>query len=704
MSFEYPLHSSFLPMRRFLVIAFACTMLPARVASPAVAAGRVSFTPRVNEAVAKQVADVREYVRTKRWKQAADLLSRLARDHGKSLLSAGEGWSVNVSAYCNRIASELPAEGLKAYREKVDRQAKAWYDEAIRTGDETLLHRVVDLAMCSTWGDDAIQRLAINAWQRGDAAVARRYWSMLLPAKVNFEGRSYGVRFPDPSMNPADVAARLILCDTVLGDRSRAVTGVRSFEKLFPQARGTIAGESGQLAGILKKVVAESVKWEHSESSTSWPTFAGNSSRNAIAERSTDAGAPVWSKPLVEPTREDAPETGLANRSLQPSAFPVVWNGRVFTCDADRIRGYRLKDGGPAFGEIESATEARAAVLYSVPNLGKSPQPTEDVDGSPRFTLTIADGRLFARMGSPITGRAADETRAVRSRLVCLDLERQAGKLIWLYESRKLGDGWEFEGAPIVVGEKLFVAARRRTVGTELYVLCLAATTGKLNWSTRIGSAVATGNDSANHISHLLPSAQAGRLFLATKAGAVAAVETRAGRLLWVATYPTSETAIADSGPAVCLVHRNVVYLAATEAGCVFAFDAASGIRLWQHELRGGVRYTLGVVNGTLVVSGRRLWGLNADSGKVNWTVGYKNPTGHGFGCGVIAGNSVYWPLRREVLVVDSKTGKLHRRINLARQRRGRGGNLLLHNDRLIVAEPNRLRVYGTQPGKPGLK
>ena len=691
-------------MRRLFLIAFVCMTSAASVASSAVAAGRVAFTPRVNEAVGKQVADVREYIRTNRWTQAADLLARLARDHGKSLLSAGEGWSVNVGDYCNRIASELPADGLKAYRQKVDRQAKAWHDEAVRTGDVTLLHRVVDLAMCSSWGDDAIQRLAINAWQRGDAAVARRYWSMLMPAKVNFEGRTYGVRFPDPTMNPADVAARLILCDTVLGDRSRAIAGVRSFENLFPRTRGTIAGETGQLAGILKKVVGESVKWEYSESSTNWPTFAGNLARNAIAERSTDAGAPVWSKPLVEPTRDDAPETGLANRSLQPTAFPVVWNDRVFTCDADHIYGYRLKDGGPAFGKIGGATDARAAKLYSVPTLGKSPKPTEDIEGTPRFTLTIAGGRLFARMGSPVTGRAADETRAVRSRLVCLDLERQSGKLTWLYESRRLGDGWEFEGSPIVVGEQLFVAARRRTVGTELYVLCFAATSGKLNWSTRIGSAVAAGNDSANHISHLLLSAQAGRLFLATNAGAVAAVDTRLGKLLWVATYPTKETSAADSGPTACLVHHDVVYVAAAEAGRVFAFDAASGIRLWQRELRGGVRHTLGVVNGRLIVSGKRLWGLNARTGKVNWTVGYNNPTGHGFGRGVVAGNSVCWPLRREVLVVDSSRGKIQRRINLARQRRGRGGNLLLHNDRLIVAESNRLRVYGTQPGKPDRK
>ena len=69
--------------------------------------------------------------------------------------------------------------------------------------------------------------------------------------------------------------------------------------------------------------------------------------------------------------------------------------------------------------------------------------------GTPRYTLTIADGRLYARMGSPITNPPQQPGVTVAAgSIVCLDL-RAEGKLLWRVAAE---EGWAFDGAPVVGG------------------------------------------------------------------------------------------------------------------------------------------------------------------------------------------------------------------------------------------------------------
>lgn len=660
---------------------------------------RAAFTLNADAAVPRQVADVREYVRTKKWNQAAELLVRIARERGGSIVAVDDGWYVNVADYCNMLAADLPAEGLAAYRKQVDRQAKAWYDEAVRTGDERLLHRIARQAFCSSWGNDAVQQLALSAWKRGQVGAARRYWTLLLPKNGNGgAGRLWPLRYPGRGIDAALLEARLILCDVIAGDRGLAEAGLKTFQKRFPEAKGEIAGESGNLVKILTEVVRRSSDWKPFGTGAAWPTFGGNFTRSAVAADPIDVGAPRWSRPLRTRFLRPKDAVGPAARFRYPATFPVLWKDRVFVADADRVYGYQLGTGAAAFAD--NANNSDAATLYSVAALDSSPAPTEDVAGFAHFTLTVSDGKLFARMGSPITGRAADETRAVRSRLVCLDLERGEGKLVWKVESRQLGAGWEFEGSPVVRGDRLYSAVRLRNGGTQLSVAAFDAQTGKLLWTSRIGSAIAAGDAGVNTISHLLLAESEGRLFLSTNAGAIAAIEARDGRLLWAVTYPARNESDDDrTGPATCLVDRGTVFAAPADSDRLLAIDAESGAVLWRKKLRGDVRHFIGVRDNRLIVSGERLWGLEPATGRVRWNVGFENPAGYGFGRGAIAGDRVYWPLRKEILVAECKTGRLVRRIRLAGLRGGRGGNLTIIGDRLIVAEPQRLRIYGTQAG-----
>jgi outer membrane protein assembly factor BamB len=662
---------------------------------------RESFAIEQDAAAQKRVADIQEYVKQKRWEQATELLVRLSTERGKSLVPMDAGWYVSVTRRCNLLAASLPAEGLKAYRAKVDPRAKSWLDDGRKTRNRELLERIVREAFCSSSGDDALLTLGQWAWDDGDLVAARQHWSRLIrPVDGQRNADDGELRYPDSDLDPAGIRARVILCDIMRRDFRRADAAQAEFRKRYPKATGRIAGQSGVLADLLDAVRKAEQSWPAASASNRHLTFAGNFARNRRADKSSDVASPRWARKLSWrriPTVE-FPRPGRDAR--HPACFSTVSAGRVYVSDADRIMGYSLKDGSPAFpiGAVapKQPIESRA-VLYSVAAVGISPPPTEPSLGVPFFTTTIHDGRLYARLGSPVTGRAKDEQRAVRSRLVCLDLQRREGDLLWKLESSTLGEGWEFEGAPVVNRNRLYVALRRRNPETEIHVGCFDANSGKKIWSTAVGTAIGGANDE-NVVSRLLLTLADGRLFLSTNLGAVVAVDARDGLLQWAVTYPVvvpeDRGELSDPGRrglTPCLFHHGRVFAAPSDSDQLLAIDADSGAPLWHRKVRGGIRNLIGAVNGTLVASGDQLWGLEPATGKVRWTHGVQDPAGFGFGRGALAGGEVFWPLRKEIVVVDVLSGRITRRISL------RGGNLAIVDGSLIVAEPDRLVVYTTR-------
>ena len=49
----------------------------------------------------------------------------------------------------------------------MDAQAERWYRQGVESGDRASLRRVVDLAFCSSWGDEALESLGDLAFQDG---------------------------------------------------------------------------------------------------------------------------------------------------------------------------------------------------------------------------------------------------------------------------------------------------------------------------------------------------------------------------------------------------------------------------------------------------------------------------------------------------------------------------------------------------------
>ena len=159
--------------------------------------------------------------------------------------------------------------------------------------------------------------------------------------------------------------------------------------------------------------------------------------------------------------------------------------------------------------------------------------------------MTAFDGRLFARMGSPITVRPQQPSSASgSSSLVCLDLEAE-GKLLW----RVVADeGWAFEGSPVVDGSGVYAAMRRSDARPQAHVACFDPQTGRLRWRRFVCAAESPARGLLPQCTHNLLTLRGETLYYNTNLGAVAALSDAAGAS--ALGQPVSPRAARRSAPA----------------------------------------------------------------------------------------------------------------------------------------------------------
>ena len=465
----------------------------------------------------------------RQWDEAVEILCQLAESSEGKLLGATSHRYIGLREWCQLQFAALPPDALKRYRARIDPAAKRWYEQGVAERNPALLRNVVEQAFASTYGDKALYALGEIALETGDYTAARWCWERILPC-VPSAGSTCWPAYPDTNLDLAAVRARLVLASILEGSKSRAVAEWTEFARLHPDAKGRLDGREDKYADLLKTLLGESDTWAPVMSDADWPTFAGNPCRDKKAAPLADIGTVVWRAPLIAAALVDrrTPPKTLGEDPWHPLSFyPLHLGGRVFISDSCRILALRLDTGRPAWGKATiylSQLEGTAASLV----------PTE-VLGIPRYTMTVCQEKLFARMGSPVTGFPQGSTPAVRpGSLVCLDLAAE-GRLLWKIEPE---NGWAFEGAPIADARNVYVAMRREDIRPQAFAACFDAGSGRLRWRRFICGAETPARGALQEITHNLLTLAGGRLYYNTNLGAVAALNADDGRLAWVTLYP----------------------------------------------------------------------------------------------------------------------------------------------------------------------
>ena len=664
----------------------------------------------VENSVVKRFASAKEYLRDGQWGEAVDLLQRIVNEHGETLVPVADDRFLNVAAYSQLLAGNLPAEGLAVYRSQVDSRAKLWWDEALQSGKSEPLQRIVRSALISSFGERALNRLAEQAWEAGRFDLAREYWSRLLPTPApRTPGEPMQVlHCPDAAIDRPMLLAKLICCRAFAGQTELAEQELQAFRTLAADARGELAGREGPLADILAEIIRRSQSDGHARSSDVRPqmtTFAEDAARNGRLSTDVDAGAARWAYEF--PGDEFAARSAPLDRR-EPSVFPLIWQGQLYFSDARRVWAYDLATGEPAWdGDVKNAS----AVIYPPVAVNPPSMLTRPTKGDPYYTLTVADGKLFAKMGPPVTDLSRREMRIPASELICLDLERGEGRLLWKITAAELateGSGWMFEGTPVAGDGRLYVGIRQSLPETQTYVACLAAQSGRLVWLRKIGAFIQGEDERFNTVGHRLLTLTPRSVICATELGAIASLDRHDGVPQWVRTYRAGEPADfpgmtersrgSSRGLTPPLAVGEFIVTVPEDSSSLLVLDQLSGRTLWQREVLGGVRYLLGVEQGTLFVSGEGLTAIDLRTGRTRWEFRYHDPEGFGFGRGLLSAGLVYWPTHDEVFVFDGESGRMRRRISLGMLRGETGGHLAAANGFLVVSQPGRVIVLGESP------
>ena len=352
--------------------------------------------------------------------QALEEYQRLARYGEDTLVPSPIAASAVPSIQARRLAHAraraVPASLLRAYRTRVDGPARRLLREGQAERDPVPLRNLVDEYFCSRYGEEALDLLGDLAFERGQFAEARHWWSLLVQPGED----SHHLHFPAAKIDPALVRAKMILARIFQRQTVEASQDVKDFRPARA-GQGALAGRSGVLAEILAD---ELVRARPFGDDPDWATFGGSVTRQQVLARATSvrlwADGPTWRRPLPGSGDLMQPRVG---RRYQPVMHPIIVEDQVLLNDCRSVVSYHLPTGNYSWqyklksAELADSRPGRCqAVSRLFPVLHsfglrrstlRSPGPASSAAGRERHELPRMSGFAAAAPGRARTRTVA---------------------------------------------------------------------------------------------------------------------------------------------------------------------------------------------------------------------------------------------------------------------------------------------------------
>lgn len=617
------------------------------------------------------------------WADATRRYQEVVDRHGDKLVAADDELFVGVPRYVASRVASLPAAGVDAYRWQHEVRAQAAAQEAAANRDIGALLRVLEDYFCTAAAGWAGERAAELLAEDGHFASAANVLSWLMAQHPDHRGR------------PPQSLARLGVLLAWQGrfDQARALAD--ELREKAPGAAIYWGGATRSAADLIAEQIARPIR-PMAAAGFSWPTLGGGPSRDRVISSAADAGAVLWSIPLVSPADGSARQEveggdEAAVEELAASMIPCLSDGVLYFQDVFQVWSVDLERGRVRW-RYESPEHAgerdRFHMERGLPGL---------------YSPSVADGRLFAVLGAPGSGYFGSISERDRSALICLEAD---GQLAWRLRANRLGHEFarvQFNPAPLVDGGKVFVTARRhKTSGFEDCFLVRAdARSGGVDWQVHLGSA-AIGGHGFRIPTLSVPAMNADLVFACTNLGTVAAVDAWTGRIRWLRRY--ERVALGDGWaelpgaafpfepweyhPPICW--RDSIVALPTDSQSLLLISQTDG-RLLQAVPRSQLHdpvTLLGIVENRLLAAGRELACWDLQHNELLWS--RPRPDSPLRGRPAISESAVYWPCRDYLARWDLATGAEQR---TAWASPGMAGNLLLTPQQIVVVSETQVSL-----------
>ena len=384
--------------------------------------GAPPFDPNSSgPAAAKHLLIAADHARGGHWSEAVQMYQKVIEQFGErvtelpaegALAGPGAGAAnagefvlyVDDRWYCHRAISKLPPEARAIYRRRVDGTAERWFRQGQSGRDLTLLRRVVDQMFCSSWGDDALELLGDLAFQDGRFGEARTAYGRIV---ADHPEDPLTLVHPDPSVELARVAAKKLLCRAAAGENLPGSADLNEFRKRYPGATGKLAGRNGEYAEIVAQALKSDGLGPPRERDNRWPTFAGSFERTRIVPAPIDVGSMQWrvdlEKVMISQAPTFNPRTGMGGGPVSLAQdrllayHTIVLGDQVIVGDGFRVQAFNLNDR-PQEGENSTPRLINPVWKYPADDDPAVPHVRPGNSGIPRYTLTAAGNKIYARM------------------------------------------------------------------------------------------------------------------------------------------------------------------------------------------------------------------------------------------------------------------------------------------------------------------
>lgn len=319
-----------------------------------------------------------------------------------------------------------------------------------------------------------------------------------------------------------------------------------------------------------------------------------------------------------------------SSKRARITAIPVVYEGKVFTLDAEgRLRAHSASNGSRLWEQNLLPDDAK-------PSLGQTLNPfisTNTARAGYGGGIAADGGRLFVASGF---GTVAA-------------FEPQTGKVIWTKKT-----GVPVRQPPTAAGGRLFF------VDSESQAYCLDAADGKELW-------VAKGlPENASLLSNASPAVAGNLVIIPYPSGELAALDIRTGDTKWTDTLRSTEVGVSAAaiGEAATPVADRDAVFAMNRNGELVATSKDRGQRLWTRELSSSqMPWIAGDVLFAVDSTGK-LAALGRKDGKIRWITSLPEA---GLWTGPVLASGKLWLVssKGQLVSVDAVSGAISTQVDL---------------------------------------
>lgn len=641
-------------------VFFAPTAAP--MDAEAIAPAQQPFAlPAQSSEAAEAMADFQRYANRGIWEKAFKSLDTAA-SKGQGLIVRPDGVLLPGALSIQQALAGLSPSGKAAYRLFYDAQARTLLGQAQGKDEADNLSKIVSNYIVTSVGDLAADRLGDLCFEEGKFDGAVRAWQAI----INYRS--------DSSIDRALLYVKLAIALAHSGRWDEFHRVERELADRHPGAQVTLGGKLVSAERHLAQIGA-------GQKAASPPTA------DTPDFKLPDSDEPLWQwRPFGKPTDANAAQiprfrNPWGQHTTIDMVIPTISDGRRVYAN---LLGYEVALDLQSGKLLWRNGKYRELVVKAAQQQVIFPEV---------YNLTIAGDRLWS-VGAALGGQGPRGGSYLKA------LDPATGKELWHSRNLTALQPWSFCGAPVVDGDRLYIGALKNNPNTELHVLALATADGKPLWDSMIGNHKVDQYQAYYYRKTAQPMMvlNAGKLYVDTHAGAMAALDAGTGTMLWGMVYPSAaiKTGYDYEGMTDTftvgkpIYAADMLFLKGMRSSRLIALRPQEPALAFNRSVSNGA-VLIGVDNGRVYVGGEEITAYDLRTRELLWSRAV--PMGTSFLRPVMTRSHIFQFTARGIYQIEKATGKLVRLFR-GSDLGSNGGAILLAPKLLITSSGLAVTAY----------